>query len=176
MNEIIACPSCQRQVTVPEQFFGKQVQCPQCKHTFTARNPSEALQPGLPPTVHTAPERPPVEDAWDEPASAPRRRRFEDDDADDIAVRRSQVPHRGSAVLTLGILSLVVCGPILGPIAWIMGNNDLQEMQAGRMDSSGEGITQAGRIIGMVATILSIVVVSFYCLFFMLAMAGGGFR
>ena len=36
MNEIIACPSCQRKVTVPSEFFGKQVQCPQCKTTFLA--------------------------------------------------------------------------------------------------------------------------------------------
>ena len=52
-------------------------------------------------------------------------------------------PHRGSAVLTLGILSLVICGIILGPIAWAMGHADLNEMRAGRMDPEGEGMTCA---------------------------------
>ncbi|MBI1903904.1 MAG: hypothetical protein HYS13_22615 [Planctomycetia bacterium] len=46
-------------------------------------------------------------------------------------------PHRGTMILVLGILSLVLC-PILGPFAWVMGNTDMQEMAAGRMDRSGE--------------------------------------
>jgi hypothetical protein len=56
-------------------------------------------------------------------------------------------------ILTFGILSLVICG-FLGPVAWIMGNKDLKEMRAGRMDPSGEGMTNAGRICGMIACIL----------------------
>ena len=62
-------------------------------------------------------------------------------------------PHRGVAVLVLGILGLVVC-VICGIIAWVMGNNDLREMDAGRMDPSGRGITQAGKICGMISVIL----------------------
>ena len=52
----------------------------------------------------------------------------DEDDADyygDRFVRRDLLPHRGSTILTLGILSLLVCGPILGPMAWVMGNTDL---------------------------------------------------
>jgi hypothetical protein len=72
-------------------------------------------------------------------------------------------PHRGVIILVLGILALVLglstgcIGIVLGPIAWVMGNNDLAEMAAFRMDRSGEGMTQAGRICGMVATIVCIV-------------------
>lgn len=65
-------------------------------------------------------------------------------------------PHRGTLILVLGILSLVVCGP-LGIFAWIMGSGDLKEMGAGIMDSSGRGNTQAGKICGMIATILMLV-------------------
>ena len=61
-------------------------------------------------------------------------------------------PHRGQLIMILGILSFVVCGPVLGPMAWIMGNNDLKEMQAGTMDPN----TKVGKICGMIATILSI--------------------
>lgn len=62
-------------------------------------------------------------------------------------------PHRGTLILVLGILGLVLCGP-LGIAAWIMGNGDLKEMDAGAMDPSGRGNTNAGRICGIIATIL----------------------
>lgn len=38
-----------------------------------------------------------------------------------------------------------------------MGSGDLKEMAAGRMDRTGEGMTKAGKIIGMIACILAIV-------------------
>ncbi len=62
-------------------------------------------------------------------------------------------PHRATLILVLGILSLVVCAP-LGIFAWIMGNADLKEMSAGTMDPSGQSSTNAGRICGMIGTIL----------------------
>lgn len=65
-------------------------------------------------------------------------------------------PHRGGIILALGILGLVCCF-ICGIIAWVMGNNDLKEMAAGRMDPSGQGMTQAGRICGMISVILLII-------------------
>ena len=65
-------------------------------------------------------------------------------------------PHRGGIILTLGILGIICCF-ICGIIAWIMGSNDLREMAAGRMDPSGQGLTQAGKICGMVSVILQIV-------------------
>ncbi|HXG08495.1 MAG TPA: hypothetical protein VNK04_01780, partial [Gemmataceae bacterium] len=68
--------------------------------------------------------------------------------------RRYLEPHRGSLILTLGIVSLFTVPLILGPIAWIMGSNDLEAMRAGRMDPEGESNTNAGRICGMIATIV----------------------
>jgi len=65
-------------------------------------------------------------------------------------------PHRGTVILVLGILGLVCCF-ICGIIAWVMGSADLKEMAAGRMDASGQGLTQAGKICGMVSVILQIV-------------------
>jgi hypothetical protein len=62
-------------------------------------------------------------------------------------------PHRGTLILVLGILSLVICAP-LGIAAWIMGNGDLKEIDAGTMDPSGRSTTNAGRICGMIGTIL----------------------
>jgi len=65
-------------------------------------------------------------------------------------------PHRGGVVLALGILGLVVCF-ILGIIAWVMGNKDLREIDAGTMDPSGRGLTKAGKICGMVSVILQLI-------------------
>ena len=60
-------------------------------------------------------------------------------------------PHRGSTVLVYGILGLVVC-QLLAIAAWRMGNDDLREMEFGRMDRSGRDLTNAGRVCGMVGT------------------------
>jgi uncharacterized membrane protein len=65
-------------------------------------------------------------------------------------------PHRGTMILVFGILGFVICF-IFGIVAWVMGNNDLRQMQAGTMDPSGEGLTRAGKIVGMIAAILNIV-------------------
>ncbi len=65
-------------------------------------------------------------------------------------------PHHGVLILVFGILSWVVC-VIFGIVAWIMGNSDLRAMQEGRMDPTGEGLTKAGKIVGMISVILSIV-------------------
>ena len=59
-------------------------------------------------------------------------------------------PHRGTLILVLGILGLVVCQP-LGIAAWVMGNTDLGQMNGGLMDPSGRDLTQAGRVCGMIA-------------------------
>ncbi|MCU0728153.1 MAG: GYF domain-containing protein [Planctomycetes bacterium] len=65
-------------------------------------------------------------------------------------------PHRGGAVLVLGILGILVC-VICGIVAWVMGNTDLAKMREGRMDRTGEGMTQAGRILGIVSVVLGII-------------------
>jgi hypothetical protein len=62
-------------------------------------------------------------------------------------------PHRGTLILVFGILGLVACAP-LGIVAWVMGNGDLKQIDAGAMDPTGRSTTNAGRICGMIATIL----------------------
>jgi hypothetical protein len=75
--------------------------------------------------------------------------------------------------LTLGILSLVLCGFFTGLPAWIMGTTDLREMAAGRMDNSGESLTRVGQILGIVSTALSIIGA---CVWVMALGAMGGLR
>jgi len=65
-------------------------------------------------------------------------------------------PHRGTMILVFGILGIVCCF-IFGIVAWVMGNGDLREMREGRMDPSGQGTTNGGRICGIIAVVLFIV-------------------
>jgi hypothetical protein len=81
-------------------------------------------------------------------------------------------PHRGTLILVLGILSLVLCAP-LGIAAWIMGNGDLKQIDAGTMDPSGRSTTNAGRICGMIGTILLIIGVVVWIGLIVLGVAGG---
>lgn len=74
-------------------------------------------------------------------------------------------------ILVLGILGLLLC-QILGIVAWVMGSSDLKEMDAGTMDSSGRSVTNAGKICGMIATILMIISLVVTVGFFILFAAG----
>ena len=65
-------------------------------------------------------------------------------------------PHRGSLILAFGILGLVSCH-LFAVAAWSMANTDLREMDRGEMDQSGRELTNTGRILGLVGTVLLIV-------------------
>jgi len=67
---------------------------------------------------------------------------------------RYVAPHRGPLILVLGIMGLFITCPVFPLMSWVMGSNDLREMDAGRMDPSGRDVTRAGMIIGMVLSIL----------------------
>lgn len=180
MAHLISCPECKKHLQVPDDLIGKKVQCPECKHTFTAQVEVEEVsvssKPSAPPP---ATNKPP---AWDTKKGRDddeeedsynvrkRRRNRDDDDEDDDDDRpsrrrrrrsgydRNYLPHRGGLILAFGIIALVSgLGIIFGPIAWFMGNADMHEIQSGNMDPEGEGMTQTGRILGMIATILSLV-------------------
>jgi hypothetical protein len=72
-------------------------------------------------------------------------------------------PHRGGMVLALGLAGLVFslcCFPagfILGGCSTAMGNRDLHLMARRRMDRTGKGMTRAGKILGIVAIVFSVI-------------------
>ncbi len=82
-------------------------------------------------------------------------------------------PHRGVMILVFGILGLVIC-VIFGIVAWVMGGGDLRAMAEGRMDPTGEGLTKAGRICGMISVALTIVGIVIGILLMVLAAVGAG--
>jgi hypothetical protein len=166
MREVIHCPACQRRLQLPDEALGRLVQCPGCQRTFLAE-PSLAAPPAAAAPARAAPV--PVPTA----APAPAPRRHDDDDLDidrlrkrrrpasddpyDDRPRRRSVAHRGGEILTFGLLALLPCfvtAIIFGLIAWIMANTDLVEMRSGRMDREGEGLTQAGRALGITGLFL----------------------
>src|SRR5262249_24110269 len=67
-------------------------------------------------------------------------------------------PHRGGLILALGLLGFVVNCPTFSLMAWTMGSRDLAEMRCGRMDRRGEGLTQAGQILGLILSALWMIV------------------
>jgi phosphotransferase system glucose/maltose/N-acetylglucosamine-specific IIC component len=75
-------------------------------------------------------------------------------------------------ILVLGILSLVCCG-LLGPVAWIMGNNALRDIDAGLGNPNDRGLVVAGRILGIIATVLLVLGILIYGAIFLLAILGG---
>ena len=66
----------------------------------------------------------------------------------------------GTTILVLGILSLVVCG-LLGPFAWVKGNNALREIDANPGAYTNRSNVSAGRICGIIASVFLIIGVVF---------------
>ena len=71
-------------------------------------------------------------------------------------------PHpQGTIILVLGILSIVICG-ILGPIAWIMGNNAIAEIDRNPAAYSNRSTVNAGRICGIIGTVFLVLGILFW--------------
>jgi hypothetical protein len=150
MADTIACPECGRALRLPEDLIGQEVRCPSCQAIFVAERPA----PPLP--TYTVREQP-----------VPPRRRSDDHDLNRLPRRPARapgedyrVPHRGTLVLTLGILSIALaCCPltgwILGGIAIARANEDLREMARGEMDRAGRGLTQAGKVCAVFGVVLA---------------------
>ena len=63
-------------------------------------------------------------------------------------------PEGGSTIFVLGLLGLLLC-QVLGIIAWVQGNTYMQKCR--NMGVEPEGIAVAGRILGMISSILFII-------------------
>lgn len=81
---------------------------------------------------------------------------------------------KATTALVLGILSLVVCG-VLAPFAWVIGGRAVAEIDANPGAYEGRGEAQAGRILGIIGTVLLIVgVLAFAAIFTLIVVAGLG--
>jgi TRAP-type C4-dicarboxylate transport system permease small subunit len=59
---------------------------------------------------------------------------------------------QATTALVLGILGIVCCG-VLAPIAWYLGQQELNNIRAGRVPPANEGMARAGQILGIIGTI-----------------------
>lgn len=81
-----------------------------------------------------------------------------------------QIEHpQGTTILVMGILGIVFC-PILAPVAWVMGNTALREIDAQPGRFSNRGVVQAGRLCGMIYSIVLVLMV--VAAFVLIALAG----
>lgn len=82
-------------------------------------------------------------------------------------------PESSQAVLALvlGILGLLIC-QVLGPFAWIIGNSELRAIAEGRRPPNDRGLAQAGRVLGIIGTVLLVLGIVFFLGFLVLAGVG----
>ena len=169
-----SCKSCGTTLRVPDEHLGKQARCPNCQ----SLNVVQAAP--LDPTTFSNPDDPPVSPAnANNPYSVGQGTILP---GGGLAGHAYQTAHRGGIILALGVMA-IVCNfaAVPGILAWVMGRADLKQMDAGRMDPEGRGLTQAGMIMGMIMTIFVIIgivlTVCYVIIIFILfagAAAGGG--
>ena len=70
-----------------------------------------------------------------------------------------QSSSNATLILVLGIVSIFFLQIILGPIAWILGNNALK---SGTLDQAQIGQVNTGRICGIVGTIIGVLGIIIY--------------
>jgi Domain of unknown function (DUF4190) len=68
-------------------------------------------------------------------------------------------PTNSNAVISLvvGIVGIFFCGGILCPIAWYLGAQAEQQIDASGGAEGGRGIATAGKIIGIIGTVLFLI-------------------
>ncbi|HEY9293301.1 MAG TPA: hypothetical protein VIP98_18655 [Microlunatus sp.] len=80
---------------------------------------------------------------------------------------------QGTTILVLGVLSIVV--PVIGFVAWYMGHKVQREIDESGAVYSNTGNINAGKIIGMIMSILTIVGAAFlivYVIFMIIMLVG----
>lgn len=65
---------------------------------------------------------------------------------------------KSTPILVLGLLSILGLS-ICGPIAWVMGNNAMREIDASPAQYTDRGTVNVGRILGIIGTVLLILTV-----------------
>jgi hypothetical protein len=63
---------------------------------------------------------------------------------------------QATTILVLGILGIICCVPF-GIAAWVMGNRELEAIDAGRRNPENRGSANAGKILGIVSVALWVI-------------------
>ena len=60
---------------------------------------------------------------------------------------------RATMAVVFGVLGIICCG-LLAPVAWYLGNEELKQIDAGRIADTTRGMAQVAKILGIIGTIL----------------------
>lgn len=60
---------------------------------------------------------------------------------------------QATTALVLGILGIVICG-LLAPFAWYIGSKEVEAIDEGRRPPENRGTANAGKILGIIGTVL----------------------
>lgn len=71
---------------------------------------------------------------------------------------------QASTALILGLLGLLFCA-ICAPFAWSIGQKEIDAIDAGRRDPSKRDIANAGKILGIIGTVLLVASILFLVVF-----------
>ncbi|HPM80224.1 MAG TPA: hypothetical protein PLF81_05965 [Candidatus Anammoximicrobium sp.] len=154
MSIEIGCTGCGQTLRVADEHAGKKARCPACGTIVQVPEAGlgAPLQPALEsPFSDLSQPAPGVNPFGERPEQA--LNPYASPGAPPFKPATFSRPHRGGLILTFAILGVLCCMPFC-IAAWVMGATDLKEIRAGRMDPSGQGMTQAGMIIGIVGTVL----------------------
>lgn len=80
---------------------------------------------------------------------------------------------QATTALVLGILGLVLCG-VLAPFAWVIGGRAVREIDASGGAIGGRSQANAGRVLGIVGSVLLLLAVVATVGLLSLAAVGGG--
>lgn len=182
------CSGCSNTLRVPDEHAGKHARCPQCSsvNSIPSQSAPTPIQPTQPagnlfdsvPPQQQPQQQAPVNPYADPVRTAGQPQGYAQPQPYQPARNQYYTAHRGGLILTLGIMALV-CNIMLLPgiLAWVLGSADLKQMKTGRMDPSGQGITTAGMVLGIIGTSFVILGILFYVVIFIIgisAAAAGG--
>jgi hypothetical protein len=184
MPTTVDCPSCGRVLLLPDDVATAAVRCPGCASTFPGSVASAVTEPEALPRVRSLQAVETPARGSDQRAcpycreAIPGNATFCRFCGEELAAENDNVPpwervgalrrdvdsHRGGLVLTLGVAGMIasgihvlsVIGVPLSVTAWVMGQSDLKRMRANQLDPGGAGLTQAGRICGIIGTCLGL--------------------
>lgn len=60
---------------------------------------------------------------------------------------------QATLALILGIVGLIAC-TIVSPVAWVIGNNEVKAIDAGRRAPDGRQMATIGKVLGIIGTIM----------------------
>jgi hypothetical protein len=67
----------------------------------------------------------------------------------------------------------LVCCQVAGPFAWAIGGKAVKEIDASGGRLGGRGQAMAGKVLGIIGTVLMILAVVYFAVIIVIALAGG---